>query len=486
MTLCVLATCLLPCGAVASVEELASSSALPAFSPWSPGLASGQAQQPSEATLETFSTFSASSPDALLILNGDDVIVCWNEAASHIFGYPREEMMGKHFPSLQIIPELQAVLAKKGCYSGDLCETTARCGDGRELRVQLSVGKVPFEGGAYSLIRFTDISERHAHLREVEESETQLADLIDNYPDSICITSSHGEAIYHNRAHKKLFGRSLQELNETSYQDMIHPDDFERVSLAFSYPGSFEARVKTKSGNYRHAEITIKHIAFNGSPAMINIYRDVTERKMLMDQVFKSRKQLQDLIDHGLNPICIVTATGGIMYRNDAFRKCFGKISRKGRKRLQDLAVFEDRLMVSNKLHDAGTYEARFLSEEGDVLHSQILCSPITYTNQPAFIHSIRDVSEIVRAKNVVKHVFGRIVTPNIAEALLAMHEHPDTLASGQRKEVTILFCDINHFSDIGAQFTPTTVVLVAAGGSVVWWLFAFERPGMFAISFFA
>lgn len=43
------------------------------------------------------------SPDAIIVLDDQDLVVYWNQGATETFGYTEEEMMGKHLDN--IIPE---------------------------------------------------------------------------------------------------------------------------------------------------------------------------------------------------------------------------------------------------------------------------------------------------------------------------------------------------------------------------------------------
>ncbi len=95
---------------------------------------------------ERFRAISTCASDAVILLNKDDEWFNWNPAAEKIFGYTKEEAVGKRLNDLIVPPKnretraenLQKLLGNKQQTS--LTEITAVKKDGTEFPIELSNG----------------------------------------------------------------------------------------------------------------------------------------------------------------------------------------------------------------------------------------------------------------------------------------------------------------------------------------------------------
>jgi PAS domain S-box-containing protein len=119
-------------------------------------------------------------PDPVFAWSGGEGIVSWNVAAGELYGYTREQAMGRvshdlletRFPDGLTWEDVEAVLAERGAWSGELIHTTA---DGRRVVVDARLrvihrGRGPGLGGSVVLEVNRDASdsvraESRAHAR---------------------------------------------------------------------------------------------------------------------------------------------------------------------------------------------------------------------------------------------------------------------------------------------------------------------------------
>lgn len=118
---------------------------------------------------EKFRKISASANDAIIMLDDEERISYWNAAAEKIFGYSKEEAVGKRLHTL-IIPVVfrnrhlegfkEFQIAGQGPVIGKTVELTALRRDGEEFPIELSLSGVQIKGkwNAIGIIR--DITER--------------------------------------------------------------------------------------------------------------------------------------------------------------------------------------------------------------------------------------------------------------------------------------------------------------------------------------
>jgi len=71
--------------------------------------------------------------------------------------------------------------------------------------------------------------------------------------------------------------------------------------------------------------------------------------------------------------------------------------------------------------------------------------------------HSFNAMTRSLREKELIKRAFGRYVAREVAEQLLKDPEH--LMLSGDRREVTVVFCDIRGFTALAERMVPEQIV---------------------------
>ena len=75
---------------------------------------------------------------------------------------------------------------------------------------------------------------------------------------------------------------------------------------------------------------------------------------------------------------------------------------------------------------------------------------------------------EQLRLKERIRETFGRYVDPRIVEGLIS---GPALAAEGQRRVMTVLFCDVKGFVGVSEEMTPQGLVRVMNGYFSTMWL---------------
>jgi PAS domain S-box-containing protein len=124
------------------------------------------------------------APDAIIFADRDGVIRAWNQAATEVFGYPREEAIG-HSLDL-IVPEEfraahwrgyeRALSDGRTKYRGKAMPTRATRREGSTIYVELTFAIIHGPDGAVTgaLAHARDISDRWAREREQRQRLRQL------------------------------------------------------------------------------------------------------------------------------------------------------------------------------------------------------------------------------------------------------------------------------------------------------------------------
>ena len=128
-------------------------------------------------------SITESAQDAIFMMDAQGTISYWNPAAIQILGYTREEALGKNLHML-LIPErfheahVEAfphfAETGQGSAIGKNLELTARCKDGREIPISLSLSAVSLQGQWHAVGILRDISDIKKYEAELVTTNEEL------------------------------------------------------------------------------------------------------------------------------------------------------------------------------------------------------------------------------------------------------------------------------------------------------------------------
>jgi PAS domain S-box-containing protein len=261
----------------------------------------GRARKRTEAAVRQLVAIVESSDDAIVGKTLEGIITSWNPAAHKIYGYTPEEAIGQ--PISMLVPreyrhEMPAILdrIRRG---GRLAhfETVRVCKDGRHVHVSLTVspitdgcGKVV---GASAIAR--DITERRRGEEALRASEAKMRLIFNSMNDSVVIHDRQGRFLEVNQITCERLGYTREEMLQMTPRDVVAPDPATRVSDRIHEVlevGSavFETAHKRRDGTVFPVEVSSRLIDYEGTPAILSIARDITERKALEEQLRHSQK----------------------------------------------------------------------------------------------------------------------------------------------------------------------------------------------------
>jgi len=111
----------------------------------------------------------------------------------------------------------------------------------------------------------TDIDDQKRAQEELRASETNLRKILDGIPGFVFVAkvSPAGQVDLPNQRFLEYFGRTLEEVNAWSTNDLVHPDDLPRViaevthSFTTGTPYDGELRYRRADGVYRWFQVRI-------------------------------------------------------------------------------------------------------------------------------------------------------------------------------------------------------------------------------------
>ena len=202
-------------------------------------------------------------------------------------------------------------------------ETAAECIKAGAADYVLKTNLVRLGPAVRGALAFAQSQEdRKAAETALRVSERRFRALVEESWDAIALFAADGTIVYGSPATTRLLGYDLVEFIGHNAMEFIHPDDraavlrkLEEVTARPRGRLHVGARVQHKNGHWRHLEGVLTNLLDDPSvAAIVNNYRDVTDRRILEEQVILSQKmeaigRLAGGVAHDFNNI--LTAIGG-------------------------------------------------------------------------------------------------------------------------------------------------------------------------------
>lgn len=254
-----------------------------------------------------------SANDAVVTIDERSSIIDWNHAAQRMFGWSREEALGRTLTEL-IVPAPFRRLHHEGMERflrdgtaqifNRRVEALALRRSGEEFNAELSIWPVR-TGDGYTFSSFIrDISRRKAAEKALADSEAKYRQVVENVNEGILVTAA-GRILYANPRALELTGLDDETAKSRPFIEFIHPDDRERVlgnhlKRLKGEPAEnhYQFRVIHRNGEARWLEISAVVFEWQDAPATLNFLTDVTERRRIeqdMQAALARERELSEL-----------------------------------------------------------------------------------------------------------------------------------------------------------------------------------------------
>lgn len=138
--------------------------------------------------------------------------------------------------------------------------------------------------------------------QRLQASEERYRMLIELSPDAIAI-QTEDRIVFINQAGARLFGAdTLERLIGKSVWDFVEAEDRELIASRFLHMRDLETKVPPieqtfvrLDGMRIEVEVTAAPLTYHGNPAILAIFRDITERKRMENEVRQRNKELSAL-----------------------------------------------------------------------------------------------------------------------------------------------------------------------------------------------
>ena len=305
----------------------------------------------------------------------DGVFTFINKAGAELLGYSTpEEVIGTKVKNIYVDQEDRRRLCEKLEKDGVWREFVSLCKrkNGESFYAERTSNLLRDEKGNTATIYgvFRDISERKKVEMEIVESEKKYRLLFNSLKEGVyqCGPDVEGVFTWVNQAGAEMFGyKSPEEMIGTKVKDIyVNPDDRKKLVEKLSTDGAWKGFVsfcKRKNGERFYTERTSSLITDDkGKPIRIEgIFRDITERKKLEEELQASEKHHRQLLNSLKEGIyqCEPTEEGVFTWINQAGAEILGYSSPEEvvGTRVKDVYVNpDDRKELVEKLEKEGVW----------------------------------------------------------------------------------------------------------------------------------
>ncbi len=272
------------------------------------------------------------SPDAVVVLSVEGTILHWTKGAERVFGYVREDALGKSLSDMLVPAErheeehrqMRIALEEGSCSY----ESIRRKKDGTLVYVDITAKAIFDDLGKPVLILTSqkDVTALKV-LRDAKLLEAKFRDLLESMPDGIIMANSTGYIVLANSQAERLFGYGSGELRGKPVEQLLprrfrgghvgHRGNYFGQPRPRSMGAGLELYGLRKDGVEFPVEISLSPLETEEGTLVMSAVRDITERK-------KAEQKFRGLLESAPDAFVIVNRQGEIVLVNSQTEKLFG------------------------------------------------------------------------------------------------------------------------------------------------------------------
>jgi PAS domain S-box-containing protein len=350
--------------------------------------------------------------DVIYTIDLDGKFTSVNKTAESIYGYRREEIIGKDISSI-VDPHFVHIARRHIRHKAEsVGEQTApyelltRTRNGDPVWVEVGTRLMQTDGrpvGIQGIAR--NISERKKAETELSDSERRFRETAETIPGIICEMDMHMKLTYVNSLGLATFGYTQKDFEAgINGIDVLPPDEHAHARRDFAnvVAGDFgkpeEYRMLKYDGSIIHTLINSSPIVKDGAVCgMRSCCVDITDRKKAEEMVRQSEEKFRSIFEHSPVGVALCTDAGALVEMNGSFAAMFGIDPRQSEKTvLTALADDAGRMLAKARAHGKVAFESEGKAAAGGQrFFNWCITSPGADTGIPAaLLVQVQDITE--------------------------------------------------------------------------------------------
>ncbi len=312
---------------------------------------------------------------------------------------------------------------------------------------------VPWEGRLATMAFFSDITESKAMTEALRASEERYRAVVEHLSEGMIVIQDE-KVVYANPRAAEIAGMPLAEMQHIGFLTRIHPDDHalvldrQRRRLAGeTLPDHYELRLLLPGGVVRWLAIGVAVVPWGGKPAALTFFTDVTESKLMTQEVRTSEERLRAVVEHAGEGIIVVGETDRPVFVNQRALQ----IMRMTREELDARGYFhlfhpDDLAMVVERRRRRfagdtviGRYEVRLMDPDGSVRWIDLGTTIVPWSGQKAtmsFFSDITDRKGMLEAMHRSEERY-RAVVEHVGEGMVVVQDGYFVFVNQRALEIT-------------------------------------------------
>ena len=374
---------------------------------------------------EKYSTAFLLAPDAITVSELDSGrFIEVNDAASRIFGFSRQELIGKSAFELGLWLNEE----DRDAFIGQITthgrvvqyETVERNKSGERIHVSITADTMVSGATKYLIAVIRDITDRKLTERALRESEERFRQVAENAGVWIWEVDKDGVYTYASPVVERMLGYAPRELvGKKHYYDLFAPDvreDLKNASLA-----AFGRRepIRNFINPNLHKDGTRVILETSGAPIIddkgrLRGYRgtdmDITDRTVAEQALKESESRYSALFTNNYSvSLLIDPETGRITDANEAAVRYYGY----SRDQLTSMGIYDLNRLPEDKVvrnlrrardEKAKHFFSTHYRADGEKRYVEIYSGPIQVQGKPLFYSIIHDITERKTAEEALRH----------------------------------------------------------------------------------
>ena len=366
--------------------------------------------------------------DAIVMMDPEGKISLWNDAAVRLFGYSREEALGKELHGLLAPARFRAAFEEgiaafresgTGGAVGRVLELAALRKGGEEFPVELSVSAVSLGGRWHAVGILRDVTER----KRLEEELHTLSRAVEQSPASVVITDRDGAIEYVNPKFTELTGYSPEEvrgrnpriLKAGTQPDAHYAELWRTIAAGETWRGEFHNKKKNGDLYWEFASISPILDGAGAVTHYLAVKEDVTERKEREEALAESERRYRSLFEGNHAAMLLIDpATGAIVDANPAACAYYGY----SREKLTALKITDINTLSADEVfaemarcraEERRHFSFRHRLASGEVRDVEVYSGPLDLKGRNLLYSIVIDVTDRVRAERVLRETVDQL-----------------------------------------------------------------------------
>ena len=336
----------------------------------------------------SFWAMLAATDDCVFIKDRQGRYLLVNPAAERILGRPAREIMGRRAEDFFDADTCRQIsTTDAAALRGETSDAEIDGNFGGRRRV-LKIIKFPLRDLSDEVAGLCEVARDITQRREAElalgQSESMHRRLVELAPEAILVYADEKIAFVNPAGRRLLGARHSEDLIGRSVYEIIHPMDHEKVRRRLrvinegQVPPLTEYRLAEGLRGASCVESAGALIDHQGRPAVLTIYRDITEKKRMEEDLRRSEEKFRRIVETANEGVIVVDVDFRIVFVNALMAEMLGYAQEEmiGRP-VEEFVAPEHRadVAIQKSLRLAGIkarFERRLLRKDGQMVWTMV------------------------------------------------------------------------------------------------------------------